>query len=491
MYTKMKFDHVRTRFAPSPTGYMHVGNLRTALYAFLVAKSQGGKFLLRIEDTDQERYVEGAVDIIYNTLKETGLVWDEGPDIGGPVGSYIQSERMQSGMYEKYAEQLVKSGHAYYCFCDKERLEELKTVQKASGMVPKYDGHCSRLTKEEIQEKLEAGIPYVIRQKIPEEGTTTFHDEIFGDIVVNNSELDDQVLIKTDKMPTYNFANVIDDHTMGITHVIRGNEYLSSTPKYNLLYEALGWEIPKYIHCSPVMKDQTHKLSKRNGDASYEDLVKKGYLTPAILNYIALLGWSPKGDEEIFTLEELIEHFDVSGISKSPAVFDIKKLNYINGEYLRKMSLEEFHELALPWIRKTVKREDVNTMLLAELLHKRCEVLSDIPDQVDFIDALPEYEIDMYTHKKMKTNAETSVAILKEIVPLMESLDDYSLDAINEAVFAFIKEQGYKNGYVLWPMRCALSGKQFTPGGATEIASLVGKEETIARLKKGIEKLEK
>ncbi len=486
----MNFNEVRTRFAPSPTGYMHVGNLRTALYAYLMAKSKGGKFILRIEDTDQERYVEGAVDIIYNTLRETGLIWDEGPDIGGPVGPYVQSERM--GMFKEYALQLVEKGAAYYCFCDKERLEEVKVIQKASGIAPKYDGHCRNLTKEEVQEKLDAGIPYVIRQKMPLEGTTTFHDEVFGDITVENSSLDDQILIKTDGMPTYNFANVVDDHTMGITHVIRGNEYLSSAPKYNLLYEAFGWEVPVYIHCSPVMKNATEKLSKRNGDASYQDLVAKGYLKDAVLNYIALLGWSPKGDREIFSLEELIKEFDISGISKSPAIFDIKKLNYINSEYIRALSADEFHEMALPWIRKTVTRTDVDTKLIASLLHDRTEVLCDIPEQVDFVDKLPEYDLAMYCHKKMKTNLESSLDVLKKILPVIEGIDEneFTVEKIHEALFNLIAELGVKNGYLLWPLRVAVSGKQFTPGGGIEICAIIGKADAVARIKKGIELLE-
>ena len=429
----MKLEGVRTRFAPSPTGYMHVGNLRTALYAYLMAKSQGGTFILRIEDTDQERYVEGAVDIIYNTLKEAGLYWDEGPDIGGPVGPYVQSERMP--MFKKYAEQLVESGHAYYCFCDKDRLEEVRVLQKASGIVPRYDGHCRNLSKEEVAEKLAAGIPYVIRQKMPTEGTTSFHDEVYGLITVDNDTLDDQVLIKADGMPTYNFANVVDDHTMGITHVIRGSEYLSSTPKYNLLYEAFGWEIPTYIHCPPVMKNATEKLSKRNGDASYQDLVAKGYLPPAIVNYLALLGWAPKGEQEIFTMEELKKEFSVSGISKSPSIFDNQKLDYINAEYIRRLPLDQFHQIALPWIRQTVKREDVDTRLIAKVLQARTEVLNQIPEQVDFIDCLPEYDTALYIHKKMKTNKETSLEALKAALPVLEALDDFSEESIHTALF--------------------------------------------------------
>ena len=480
---------VRTRFAPSPTGYMHVGNLRTALYAYLLAKKNHGSFILRIEDTDQERYVEGAVDIIYNTLRQAGLNWDEGPDVGGPVGPYIQSERM--GMFKKYAEQLVESGHAYYCFCDKDRLTELREIQQASGIPPMYDGHCRNLSKEEVQEKLAAGIPYVIRQKCPREGTTSFEDAVFGTITVDNSTLDDQILIKTDGMPTYNFANVVDDHTMGITHVIRGNEYLSSTPKYNLLYEAFGWEVPVYIHCPPVMKDQTHKLSKRNGDASYEDLIAKGYLKDAVLNYIALLGWSPKGEREIFSLAELVKEFDPSGISKSPAIFDTQKLRYINGEYIRALSPEEFYEKALPWMRKTIRREDADLRELAKVLQSRCEVLEDIPEQVDFIDAVPEYSLDLYTSKKMKTNPETSLAALREVLPVLEELTDFSAPAIHDALFARIGELGVKNGWLLYPLRVAVSGKQFTPGGGVELCAVLGKEEPLKRIRDAVQKLER
>lgn len=484
----MKFDHVRTRFAPSPTGYMHVGNLRTALYAYLTAKSMGGKMILRIEDTDQERQVEGAVDIIYNTMRDTGLLWDEGPDIGGPVGPYVQSERM--GIYKEYALKLVELGAAYYCFCDKERLEEVRELQKASGIAPQYDRHCRNLTPEEVQAKLDVGEPYVIRQKVPLEGTTTFDDVVYGSITVENSTLDDQVLLKADGFPTYNFANVVDDHLMGITHVIRGSEYLSSAPKYNLLYEAFGWEIPIYMHCPPVMKDATHKLSKRNGDASYQDLVAQGYLKEAILNYILLLGWSPKSEKEVFSLPEMIEAFDIHGISKSPAIFDTVKLRFLNGEYIRALTPEQFHDMALPWIRKGVKREDVDTKLIASLLQPRCEVLGDIPEQLDFIDELPDYSTDLYVSKKMKTNEETSLEILRQILPVMEAMDDFSDEAVHTAMFDLIAKLGVKNGYLLWPLRIALSGKQFTPGGGVEIAAILGKEESLKRLKKGIEKLE-
>ncbi len=480
---------VRTRFAPSPTGYMHIGNLRTALFTYLLAKKNNGKFILRIEDTDQERYVEGAVDIIYNTLRRTGLTWDEGPDIGGPVGPYVQSERM--GMFKDYALKLVESGHAYYCFCDKDRLEEVRKIQQASGIAPKYDGHCKNLSKEEVQAKLDAGVPYVIRQKCPTEGTTTFHDEVFGDITVENSVLDDQILIKADGMPTYNFANVVDDHTMGITHVVRGNEYLSSTPKYNLLYEAFGWEVPVYIHVPPVMKNATEKLSKRNGDASFEDLAAKGYLDEAIVNYIALLGWAPKGENEIFTMDELIQEFDVSGISKSPAIFDTQKLKALNGAYIRKLSPEKFIEYAAPYIRETCKREDLDMKLMAELLQPRTELFTDIPEQIDFIDELPDYDIEMYTHKKMKTNSENSLEALKETLPVLEGVSDWTLDNIHNALFALIEKLELKNGRILWPLRVAVSGKQFTPGGGVELAEILGKDETLKRIEIGIEKLEK
>lgn len=484
----MNNGKVRTRFAPSPTGYMHVGNLRTALYAYLLAKRNQGSFILRIEDTDQERYVEGAVDIIYNTLRDTGLLWDEGPDIGGEVGPYIQSERM--GMYGGYAQQLIDNGHAYRCFCDKERLEEVRKLQTASGISPKYDGHCSRLTKEEIDEKLAEGEPFVVRQKIPETGSTTFHDMVFGDVTVENTTLDDQVLMKSDGMPTYNFANVVDDHLMGITHVIRGNEYLSSTPKYNLLYEAFGWEIPVYIHCSPVMKNATEKLSKRNGDASYGDLVAAGYLKDAVLNYIALLGWSPGGENEIFSLDEMIQAFDPSGISKSPAIFDTQKLRHINGEYIRRLSPEAFTELAAPWIKKTVTRADVSLPIIAQVLQARTETLADIPEQVDFVDALPEYDLELFVSKKMKTTKESSLAMLREILPVLEGLDDFSMQSVHDALFELIARLEVKNGAVLWPLRVAVSGKQFTPGGGIEICAILGKQDAVARVKTGIRLLE-
>ncbi len=484
----MSEKKTRTRFAPSPTGYMHVGNLRTALYAFLKARSDGGSFILRIEDTDQERYVEGAVDIIYNTLRQTGLTWDEGPDIGGDYGPYVQSERM--GLFKGYAEQLVREGKAYYCFCDEQRLEEVRTIQKASGQTPHYDGHCRNMTPEQVQEKLDAGVPYVIRQRIPEEGTVYFDDAVYGHIEVDVTTLDDQILIKTDGMPTYNFANVVDDHLMGITHIIRGNEYLSSTPKYNLLYKDFGWDIPTYIHCPPVMKDAQNKLSKRNGDASYQDLMAKGYLSDAVLNYLLLLGWSPKGEQEIFSLEEMIAAFNAEGISKSPAIFDPEKLRYINGEYIRRMSPEQFAAAAAPYIDQVVHVE-CDKALLTTLLQKRTEVLGEICEQIDFIDALPEYSNELYTSKKMKTNPENSKESLQKILPVLEGISeaDWNETVIHDALFALIEQLGVKNGLILWPLRVALSGKQFTPGGGIELAVVLGRAQTLERIAKGIAQL--
>ncbi len=476
---------IRTRFAPSPTGYMHIGNLRTALYTYLIAKKEGGSFILRIEDTDQERYVEGATEIIYRTLKTVGLNWDEGPDIGGPVGPYVQSERM--GIFKKYALELVEKGAAYYCFCDKDRLQELKAVQEASGVSPMYDRHCRSLPKEEVSRLLAAGTPYVIRQKIPLEGTTTFHDELFGDITVENSTLDDQILIKADGMPTYNFANVVDDHLMGITHVVRGNEYLASSPKYNLLYEAFGWEVPKYIHVSPIMKDKHQKLSKRNGDASFEDLVAKGYLAEAIINYIALLGWAPKSERELFTLEELKTEFDIDGLSKSPSIFDPLKLRAINAEYIRRLSPEEFFVCARPYLEQAIKRQDVDLRAIAALLQNRTEVLSDIPGQVDFIDSLPEYELSLYDNKKMKTNPETALDALTRSLPALEALEEWNENTVHDALFSLIKSLDVKNGYILWPVRVAVSGRQFTPGGALELCCILGKKDSLDRIRRSID----
>lgn len=476
-------NEVRTRFAPSPTGYLHVGGLRTALFTYCIAKKAGGKFILRIEDTDQERYVEGANEVIYNSLKAVGLNWDEGPDVGGDYGPYIQTERRE--IYKEYAKKLVELGGAYYCFCDKERLQELRAVQEASGVNPMYDRHCRSLSKEEVEEKLKAGIPYVIRQAIPETGTTTFHDVLYGDITVENSTLDDQILLKTDGLPTYNFANVIDDHLMKITHVVRGNEYLASAPKYTLLYKAFGWEEPTYIHVEHIMRDKQHKLSKRDGDASYGDLIAKGYLSDAIINYIALLGWSPKGEREIFSLPELVEEFDISGLSKSPAIFDTLKLRAINGEYIRAMSTDDFAKIAEPYIRKTCKG-DFDIKKIAALLQPRTEVLTDIPDQVDFLDEMPDYDLSLYENKKMKTDRGTSLEVLEKVLPVLEKLDDFSFDALHDALFGLIAEMGVKNGYVLWPVRVAITGKQFTPGGAVEAAEIIGKEETVRRMKRSI-----
>ena len=480
---------VRTRFAPSPTGRMHVGNLRTALYAYLIAKHEGGDFMLRIEDTDQERYVEGALDIIYRTLEKTGLVHDEGPDKDGGVGPYVQSERQASGIYMKYAKQLIEQGDAYYCFCDKERLESLKTSVSEDGtQIVNYDKHCLHLSKEEIEANLAAGKPYVVRINMPTEGTTTFHDEIYGDITVPNEELDDMILIKSDGYPTYNFANVIDDHLMNITHVVRGNEYLSSAPKYNRLYEAFGWEVPVYVHC-PLITDENHKkLSKRCGHSSYEDLLDQGFVSEALVNYVALLGWCPQDNREIFSLPELVEAFDYHHMSKSPAVFDINKLKWMNGEYLKAMDFDKFYELAEPYIKKVITK-DYDLKKIASLIKSRIEILPDIKDQIDFFEAVPEYDTAMYCHKKMKTNEETSLEVLKEILPRLEAWDDYSNDALFGLLKGFAEEKGYKNGYVMWPVRTAVSGKQNTPGGATEIMEVLGKAESVERIKNAIELL--
>lgn len=478
---------VRTRFAPSPTGRMHVGNLRTALYAYLVAKHEGGDFILRIEDTDQERYVEGAVDIIYRTLQKTGLIHDEGPDKDGGCGPYVQSERQSQGIYLKYAKELIDKGEAYYCFCDKERLEGLKKVV-AGKEIHVYDKHCLHLSKEEVEEKLAAGVPYVIRQNNPTEGTTTFEDEIYGDITVDNAELDDMILIKSDGYPTYNFANVVDDHLMGITHVVRGNEYLSSSPKYNRLYEAFGWEVPVYIHC-PLITDENHqKLSKRCGHSSFEDLVEQGFLTEAIVNFVALLGWSPADNQEIMTLEELVEKFDYHHMNKSPAVFDYTKLKWMNGEYIKKMDFDKFYEMALPYIKEVITK-DYDLKKIAHMVQTRIEIFPDIRDHIDFFEELPEYDVAMYTHKKMKTNAQTSLEVLQEILPVLEAQEDYSNDALYQTLLKYVEQKGCKNGYVMWPIRTAVSGKQMTPGGATELMEVLGKEESLARIRKGIELL--
>ncbi len=480
---------IRTRFAPSPTGRMHVGNLRTALYEYLVAKHEGGDFILRIEDTDQERFVEGALDIIYRTLEKTGLKHDEGPDIDKGFGPYVQSERMKTGIYLKYAKQLIDQGDAYYCFCDKERLESLKQVVDGKEIVV-YDKHCLHLSKEEIEANLAAGKPYVIRQNVPNEGTTTFKDELYGEITVDNSELDDMILIKSDGYPTYNFANVIDDHTMGITHVVRGNEYISSSPKYQRLYDAFGWESPKYIHLALVTDENHKKLSKRSGHSSFEDLLDQGFLTEAIINYVALLGWSPDDNNEFFTLPELVKAFDYHKINKSPSVFDVQKLKWMNGEYIKKMDDDKFFEMAEPYIDEVIKRP-IDKKKIAAMVKTRIEVFPDIKDHIDFFESLPEYDISMYEHKKMKTTLESSRDLLKEVLPILEAHNDYSNDSLFALLSEYATKKEYKTGFVMWPIRTALSGKQMTPAGATEIMEVLGKEESISRIKKGIELLDK
>ena len=484
MEARIPKGKVRTRFAPSPTGYMHVGNLRTALYTWLIARHADGTFILRIEDTDQGRLVEGATDVIYRTMAECGLTHDEGPDVGGPTGPYIQSERRD--LYLPYAQLLVEKGAAYYCFCEKAESEE------DSGDFDRADDPCRNLSAEEVAANLAAGKPYVIRQRIPHEGTTTFHDVSFGDITVENKTLDDQVLLKRDGLPTYNFANVVDDHLMGITHVVRGSEYLSSAPKYNLLYEAFGWEIPTYVHCSPVMRDQHNKMSKRHGDPSYEDLKAQGYLTDAILNYVALLGWAPKGErseQEVFSLDELVEAFDIAGISKSPAIFDIEKLTYFNATYLRALAPEEFAKVAEPYIRQSVKNPSIDAAAIAALLQARCEKLTDIPEKVDFFDALPDYDVEFFTNKKSKTNAEVSLAMLEKATPALEAISDWTQDAVHDTLIDLAASLEVKNATLMWPVRIAVAGKLVTPGGAVELCHILGKEETLRRLKLGMEKL--
>ncbi len=480
---------IRTRFAPSPTGRMHVGNLRTALYAYLIAKHEGGDFILRIEDTDQERYVEGAVEIINRTLQKTGLIHDEGPDKDAGAGPYVQSERQAEGIYLEYAKKLIDKGEAYYCFCDKERLATLNRVV-AGKEINVYDKHCLSLSKEEVEAKLSSGIPYVIRQNNPTEGTTTFCDEIYGDISVENAELDDMILIKSDGYPTYNFANVVDDHLMGITHVVRGNEYLSSSPKYNRLYEAFGWEVPTYVHCPLITDEEHHKLSKRCGHSSYEDLIEQGFLTEAVVNFVALLGWSPEGNEEIFSLEELVKVFDYHHMSKSPAVFDYTKLKWMNGEYIKARTEDAFYEMAEPYLKKALTRE-LDLRKIASMVKTRIEVFPDICEMVDFLEELPSYDVAMYAHKKMKTTVESSLEVLKELLPLLSQTQDYSNDGLYQLLLSYVEKKGCKNGYVMWPVRTAVSGKQMTPAGATEIMELLGKEESLRRIQRGIELIEK
>ena len=481
-------NKVRTRYAPSPTGRMHVGNLRTALYAYLIAKHDGGDFLLRIEDTDQERLVEGATEIIYRTLEKTGLIHDEGPDKDGGAGPYVQSQRQAAGIYLEYAKKLVEKGEAYYCFCTQERLDTLKTAVEGQEIMT-YDKHCLRLSKEEIAANLAAGRPYVIRQNNPQEGTTTFHDEIYGDITVENAELDDMVLIKSDGYPTYNFANVVDDHLMGISHVVRGNEYLSSSPKYNRLYDAFGWEVPVYVHCPLITNEEHKKLSKRSGHASYEDLIEQGFVSAAVVNYVALLGWSPEDNQEIFSLAELVQKFDYRNMSKSPAVFDVTKLKWMNGEYLKAMDPDTFYQMAEPYLRAVITK-DLDLKKIAGMVKTRIEVFPDIAGQIDFFEALPEYDVEMYTHKKMKTNTGNSLEVLREILPLLEAQDDYSNDALYGVLSGYVEKKGCKTGFVMWPVRTAVSGKQMTPAGATEIMEVLGKVESLARIRSGIEKLQ-
>ena len=480
-------EKIRTRFAPSPTGRMHVGNLRTALYAYLIAKHENGDFLLRIEDTDQERQMEGAEGIIYRTLEKTGLIHDEGPDKDGGYGPYVQSERQKAGIYMEYAKKLVERGEAYYCFCTQERLDSLKkNVNGEEIMV--YDKHCLSLSKEEVEANLKAGMPFVIRQNNPREGSTTFHDEIYGDITVDNSELDDMVLIKSDGYPTYNFANVVDDHLMKITHVVRGNEYLSSSPKYNRLYEAFGWEVPVYVHCPTITNEEHKKLSKRSGHSSFEDLIEQGFLTEAVVNFVALLGWSPSDNQEFFTLEELVKAFDYHNISKSPAVFDMTKLRWMNGEYMKKMDFDRFYELAEPYLKAVIKKP-LDLKKIAAMVKTRIEVFPDIAPQIDFFEELPEYDPELYVHKKMKTTRESSLETLREVLPILEAQEDYSNDALYEALSRYVTEKGIKTGFVMWPIRIAVSGKQMTPAGATEILEVLGKEESLKRIQKGIELL--
>ena len=479
---------VRTRFAPSPTGYLHIGGLRTALYAWLFARKNNGAFILRIEDTDLKREVSGAKDVIFSTLRQTGLNYDEGPDVGGNFGPYIQSEREQ--IYKEHAEMLVERGAAYRCFCTKERLAEERAKAEAAGQTFTYDKHCLSLTEEEIQKKLDAKEPYVIRQNIPKEGETTYSDAVFGDITVPNADLDDNVLLKADNMPTYNLANVVDDHLMGITHVIRGVEYLSSTPKYNHLYRAFGWDIPEYIHLPVVMKDKQRKLSKRHGDASFEDFINKGYLKEALINYIALLGWSPGTDQEIFSLDELTQAFSIEGLSKSPAIFDVDKLTWMNAQYIRALSKHDFIKIAMPYF-KLCGADAFDLDLITEIIQPRLETLAEIPDKLAFLVEMPDFDPELYFHKRMKTDAEKALPVLQEAKELLGGHQDYSVESLKEALMELVEKLGVKNGQLLWPLRIAITGTKVTPGGAVEAACLLGKEETLRRLNHSIEMLTK
>ena len=482
---------VRTRFAPSPTGYLHLGGLRSALYTYLFAKKNGGTFILRIEDTDQEREVPGAVELIYKSMRQAGLFYDEGPDVGGDYGPYIQTQRRDT--YLPYAMQLVESGAAYPCFCTKEELQQRRDEATARGEQWKYDKHCLNIPKEEALRRMQSGEPFVIRQNVPTTGVASFEDAIYGHVEAPCDTLDDNVLIKQDGLPTYNFANVIDDHLMGITHVMRGTEYLSSTPKYNLLYEALGWTPPVYIHMSPVMKDSSRKLSKRYGDPSFEDLLSQGYVRDAIINFIALLGWCPDvkkyGEKEFFTMDELIEAFDLSGLSKSPAIFNTEKLLWFNHEYISRMPLDEYQKMATPWFDKVLAGKNMDYAMLSSLMHTRTEIFSKVPEMIAFLAELPEYDIDIYTHKKMKTDAAVSLKALELALPALEAIEDFSEENVKAVLMDLAAKNEMKNGQIMWPVRIAISGLASTPGGATEIAYLLGKDETLRRIRLGMDKL--
>ena len=475
---------VRTRFAPSPTGFMHIGNLRTALYSYLFARHNGGEFILRIEDTDKERYVEGAVELVYRTLDTVGFKIDESPIHGGNCGPYVQSERKE--IYKEYAHKLVELGGAYYCFCDKERLESL-TDEDGNR---KYDKHCLKLSKEEVEEKLKAGVPYVIRQNIPESGMTSYQDLVYGQIDVDCADLEDQVLLKSDGMPTYNFANVIDDHLMGITHVTRGNEYLSSTPKYNLIYKSFGWEPPKYVHLPPIMKDAQRKLSKRYGDANFEDFIAKGYLPEAIINYIALLGWAPKGEIEKMDIDTLTELFDVDGISKSGSIFDEAKMKWLNSLYIKELPAERFSELAKPWYEKSVIAGKYDYEKWNVLLQSRVEVLSDIPEKVKFIEEFGDYDLDLYYHKKLKADASLGLIALKGAKEAIEAIEDFNEENLSLALAEKAEAMGMKKGQMLWSVRVGLTGAPVTPGGAVEMGGILGKEKSLERLDYSIKLIE-
>ena len=478
-------DTVRTRFAPSPTGFMHIGNLRTGLYAYLFARKNNGKFILRIEDTDQERKVDGAIEMVYRTLATAGITYDEGPDKDGGVGPYIQTERM--GIYKEYAKKLVELGGAYYCFCDKERLESLQ----GEGGVHTYDKHCRNLSKEEVERRLAAGESYVIRQKVPEGVVSSYDDMVFGTISVDTADIEDGILLKSDGLPTYNFANVVDDHLMGITHVIRGTEYLSSTPKYNLIYDAFGWERPKYMHLPPIMKDATRKLSKRFGDANFEDFIAKGYLPEAVVNYIALLGWCPKDNKEKMSMQEMIDEFDVSGISHSSSIFDEAKMRWLNGEYLKAMSAEDFEKVATPWIEKAIDGRDYDVKELALLMQTRVDILREIPERLAFLNEFGEHDLAMYEHQKMKVDREVAKRALGVAIAALEDFNDWNADAIKEQIKAKSEEEGIKSGQVMFTMRVALTGAPVTPGGAIEMAVVLRKDETLRRMKYSLSLLKK